>query len=79
MKKLYQVEITLMVMAENEEDALEAIKDEVFGMIDVIECGEACEAKTVPEKWANEIPFNADGDATCIDIMKRQLSNPSIP
>ena len=79
MKKLYCVEIAVMVMAENEEDALEAIEDEVMGMIDVIECGNAHEAKTVPATWANEIPFNADDDEKCIDILKRRLANSGTP
>ena len=67
MKKLYCVEITVMVMAENKEEAAEIASREALP-----ESCEANEAFSVPSEWYGAIPFGADDEKTCAQILKHQ-------
>ena len=73
-KKLYCVRVVLFVMAENEEDACVAATQARF---DIFECT-ARKAKIVNPDWKNAIPYNADDDRTCSEIMrtKRKMTTP---
>jgi len=66
-KKLYHVEITVMVMAENETDAkLEAVSN-----ADILDC-EANSATSVASEWYDAIPWGETDDRTCGQILKAQ-------
>ena len=67
MKKLYWIDITMMVMAEDEDEAAEiaarkATPENCVGRL----------ALSVPSEWRDAIPFGADDDLTCGEILKRQ-------
>ncbi len=64
-KKLYRVRVVLFVMAENESDARVAATQARF---DIFECT-ARRAENVDPEWMGAIPFNADDDRTCSEIM----------
>ncbi len=68
MKKLYRVETSYYVMAENREDA-RTVRPRFLDLdLDVsIE-----EATSVDYSWRDAIPFEADGDKTCGEILKEQ-------
>ena len=73
-KKLYRVKVVLFVMAENEADACAAATQARF---DIFECT-ARKAGYVEPEWNDAIPFNADDERTCSEIManKQQVAHP---
>ena len=67
MKKLYQVEITVFVMADD--------KDEAASIASVEAQPEDCEvweARSVQSEWWDAIPYGADDDMKCGEILKQQ-------
>lgn len=64
-KKLYCVRVTLYVMAENASGACVAATRAPF---DIFEC-HARKADHVDEEWENAIPYNADDERSCSDIL----------
>lgn len=64
-KKLYRVKVVLYVMAENESAACVAATRARF---DIFECA-ARKADTVEQGWKDAIPYNADDDHTCGEIL----------
>ena len=64
-KKLYRVKVVLFVMAESEADACAAATQAHF---DIFECA-ARRAVTIAPDWQDAIPYNADDDRTCSEIM----------
>ena len=75
-KKLYRVKVVLFVMAENESDACAAATQARF---DIFECA-AKKAENVDPEWKDGIPYNADDDRTCSEIMtnKPQTARPEV-
>jgi hypothetical protein len=67
-KKLYRVKVVLYVMAENESEACLAATNAHF---DIFECA-ARLAKYVDPEWNNAVPYNADNEQTCLEIMSQQ-------
>ena len=68
-KKLYRVKVILYVMAENESDACVGATRARF---DIFECA-ATKAEYVDPEWYDAIPYNADDDRTCSEIMPGKL------
>jgi hypothetical protein len=67
MKKLYSVEITVYVMAEDDDEAKRvAVKNCEE------DSAEAWQAKSVAHEWYDAIPFGADDDMKCGEILKLQ-------
>jgi hypothetical protein len=64
-KKLYRVKVVLFVMAENESNACVAATQARF---DIFGCA-AKKAEFVNPGWGNAIPYNADDERTCSEIM----------
>ncbi|MGE5072254.1 MAG: hypothetical protein ACM3MF_02415, partial [Anaerolineae bacterium] len=64
-KKLYCVRVTLYVMAENTSEACVAATRAPF---DIFECT-ARKADHVDPDWATSIPYNADDERTCAQIL----------
>jgi hypothetical protein len=64
-KKLYRVKVVLYVMAENESEACVAATKARF---DIFECT-ARKADILDPAWGDAIPYNADDDRTCSEIM----------
>jgi hypothetical protein len=64
-KKLYRVKVVLFVMAENESDACVAATRARF---DIFECT-ARKAKNVDSEWNDAIPYNADDERACSEII----------
>ena len=64
-KKLYRVKVVLFVMAENESDACAAATRAHF---DIFECA-ARKAENVDPEWMVAIPYNADDERTCAEIL----------
>lgn len=64
-KKLYRVKVVLYVMAENESAACVAATRARF---DIFECA-ARKADNVEQGWKDAIPYNADDDRTCGEIL----------
>ncbi len=74
-KKLYCVRVTLYVMAENASGACVAATRAPF---DIFEC-HARKAEHVDDGWSVAIPYNADDDRTCAEILEIQkASRPSL-
>jgi hypothetical protein len=73
-KKLYRVKVVLFVMAENESDACVAATRARF---DIFECS-ARKAEYIDPEWNNAIPYNAEDERTCAEIMgdKQQPARP---
>ncbi len=67
-KKLYRVKVVLFVMAENEADACMAATQARF---DIFECV-ARKAEIIDPEWKDAIPYNADDDRTCAEIMSNR-------
>jgi hypothetical protein len=67
-KKLYRVKVVLYVMAENESEARLAATNADF---DIFECA-AKKADHIEPGWGNAIPYNADDDRTCSEILAGQ-------
>ncbi len=67
-KKLYRVKVVLYVMAENESEARLAATNAAF---DIFECT-ARKADHIEPGWGNAIPYNADDDRTCSEILASQ-------
>ena len=70
-KKLYRVKVTLYVMAENESSACVAATQAKF---DIFECA-ARLAKDIGPEWNDAIPYNADDERTCFEILSNQPKN----
>ncbi|MBI5951158.1 MAG: hypothetical protein HY865_05830 [Chloroflexi bacterium] len=64
-KKLYRVRVVLFVMAENESDACVAATQARF---DIFECT-ARKAKNIDPEWKDAIPYNADDERVCSEIL----------
>ncbi len=64
-KKLYCVRVTLYVMAENASEACVAATKAPF---DIFECT-ARKAERVDVGWDESVPYNADDDRTCAEIL----------
>jgi hypothetical protein len=64
-KKLYRVKVTLYVMAENESEACVAATDAKF---DIFECT-AKKAEHLDQGWDIAVPYNADDERTCTEIL----------
>jgi hypothetical protein len=73
-KELYRVRVVLFVMAENESAARVAATRARF---DIFECT-AKRAENVDAEWNDAIPYNADDDRTCLEVMtnKKQVARP---
>jgi hypothetical protein len=73
-KKLYRVKVVLYIMAENESDACVAATQARF---DIFECT-ARKAKNIDPGWNEAIPYNAENDRTCAEIMNnaKQIARP---
>lgn len=67
-KKLYRVKVVLYVMAENESEACVAATNARF---DIFECA-AKKAEHVERGWDNAIPYNAEDDRTCTEVLASQ-------
>lgn len=67
-KKLYRVKVTLYVMAENESEACVAATNAKF---DIFECA-AKRAEYVDQGWDNAVPYNADDERTCKEVIVNQ-------
>jgi hypothetical protein len=67
-KKLYCVRVTLYVMAENASGACVAATTAPF---DIFEC-RARKADHVDEEWENAIPYNADDERTCAEVLSSE-------
>jgi hypothetical protein len=67
-KKLFCVKVVLFVMAENESDARIAATQAHF---DIFECS-ARKAESITPEWEDAIPYNADDDRTCLEILTSQ-------
>ena len=68
MKKLYEVQMTVYVMAEDEAQAHFAAIDN--GVEIPFEDCEIYEARVVPAAWIDSIPYGSDDDKTCWEILK---------
>jgi hypothetical protein len=64
-KKLYRVRVVLFLMAENESDACVAATRARF---DIFECT-ARKAENISPEWNDAIPYNADDERTCSEIL----------
>ncbi len=64
-KKLYCVRVTLYVMAENASEACVAATKAPF---DIFECN-ARKAERIDVGWEESIPYNADDDRTCAEVL----------
>ena len=73
-KNLYCVRVVLFVMAENESDARVAATRSQF---DIFECT-ARKAKNVKPEWKDAIPYNADDDRTCSEIINAKQKTDSL-
>ena len=73
-KKLYRVKVVLFVMADDEAAACAAATRARF---DIFECT-ARKAEYIDPEWNEAIPFNADDERTCAEIMsnKQQTARP---
>lgn len=69
MKKLYEVEIKVYVMAEDKEDALYIASRECQP-----EEAEAYEAESVDALWWKSIPYGSDDDKTCGEIIGEMIA-----
>jgi len=67
-KKLYRVKVTLYVMAEDESAACAAATGANF---DIFECAARIANDVLPE-WKDAIPYNADDERTCFEIVSSQ-------
>jgi hypothetical protein len=67
-KKLYRVRVVLFVMAENESTASVAATQARF---DIFECA-VRKAENVDPEWKDAIPYNADDDRTCSEILSNK-------
>jgi hypothetical protein len=75
-QKLHRVEVVLYVMAEDESDACWVATHARF---DVFECY-AREAKAIDPGWEDAVPYNADDERTCSEIIKgkKQVIKPHL-
>ena len=64
-KKLYRVKVVLLVMAEDEAEACAAATRARF---DIFECT-ARKAEYIEPEWNEAIPYNADDERTCAEIL----------
>ena len=68
MKKLYEVQMTVYAMAENENDAHSVATG--YGVEIPIEDCEIYKAGAVLSPWIDCIPYGSDDDKTCREILK---------
>lgn len=68
MKKLYEVQMTVYVMAEDENEAY-SIATQFDVDIPFEDC-EIYEVRAVSTTWLNSIPYGSDDDKTCREILK---------
>jgi hypothetical protein len=68
-KKLYRVRVVLFVMAENESDACVAATRARF---DIFDCT-ARKAKNIDPEWKDAIPYNADDERVCSEILASDI------
>lgn len=68
MKKLYEVQMTVYVMAKDEDQAYFAATD-LSVEIPIEDC-EIYEAGSVPASWMDCFPYGADDEKTCREILK---------
>ncbi len=68
-KKLHRVEVVLYLMAEDEFDACWAATNVRF---EAFECV-AQEAERLDPGWEDAVPYNADDDRTCSEILMSQM------
>ncbi len=76
-KKLYCVRVVMYVMAENASGACVAATKAPF---DIFEC-HARKADHILPEWENAIPYNADDDRTCAEVLASERAlhaSPSI-
>ncbi len=71
MKKLYEVEMVVYVMAENENEAHEAANDFEVD-IPFFDC-KIYEAVSDYSNWMDAIPYGSDDDKTCREVLSNQL------
>ena len=73
-KKLYRVRVVLFVVAENESEACLVATRSRF---DIFECT-ARRADYVDPEWSDAIPYNADNERTCLEILnnRQQIISP---
>lgn len=68
MKKLYMVEMMVMVMAEDEDEAIDVATG--WGIeITSYDC-DVTKVVGVPQEWEDAIPFGADDDRTCKEVLR---------
>jgi len=67
-KKLYRVKVVLYVMAENESAACVAATRAKF---DIFECVSR-KVDAIDPEWKDAIPYNADDERTCGEILSTQ-------
>ncbi len=67
-KKLYRVRVVLFMMAENESAASVAATQ---ARLDIFECA-IRKAENVDPEWKEAIPYNADDDRTCSEILSNK-------
>ena len=68
MKKLYEVQMTVYVMAEDESQAYFAATD-INVEIPFVDC-EIYEAGAVPKSWMDFVPYGSDDDKTCRKVLE---------
>jgi hypothetical protein len=71
-KKLYRVKVVMYVMAENSSAACAAATQAHF---DIFECV-ARKAEAVEPVWKDAVPYNADDDRTCSEIINNLKQAP---
>ena len=64
-KKLHRVKVVMFVMAEDEAEACAAATRARF---DIFECA-ARKAEYIDPEWNEAIPYNADDERTCAEIL----------
>lgn len=69
-KKLYCVKVVLYVMAENASEACVAATRAPF---DIFECA-ARKAERIGAGWTDSVPYNADDDRTCAEVMASEAA-----
>ncbi len=67
-KKLYCVRVTMYVMAENASGACVAATKAPF---DIFEC-HGRKAEHLESGWETAIPYNADDDRTCSEVLEAE-------
>ena len=76
-KTLHRVDVVLYVMADDEFDACWVATNVRFESFECV-AKEATEAKRLDPEWEEAVPYNADDDRTCSEILssQRHLAQP---